>query len=155
MYTATLDACNAYRVRDSSGTFVRRLYKYNFFHVKRKLRVLLANNNAVLNSCFKNKEQLETSHDELIMEDKLQNTNFMSMEEKFLSFLHTRKYYNAKVKKAILLKYHGYKEEHITKITKISKTNLHSYLKYFQSNFRKKVLNNNYNSNNKNNRKFN
>jgi hypothetical protein len=142
MYLAILDACKAYRTRDLAGVFARRIYKYNFFYVKRKLRLLLSNNNAVLNSCCKNKEQAETFSKKLCYdENKIQNNNFACMEEKFLSFLNTRNYCNTKIKEAILLKYHGCKEEEITKATKISKEHLHSHLKYFQINFKKQVLN--------------
>jgi hypothetical protein len=141
MYEATLEACNAYRTKDRSSLFLMRLYRYNFFYIKRKLRLHLAANNAVLNSCYRNKEQADNYfQSDRVEENKTENLNFKTMEDKFLSFLHTMNFCNEKVKKAILLKYHGYTEEYITRATKIPKANLHSYMKYFQTNFKKRVL---------------
>jgi hypothetical protein len=88
MYKATLEACNAYKVKDHSGLFLMRLYRYNFFYTKRKVRLQLANNNAVLNSCYKNKEQAENYfQSDHVEENKTENLNFKTMEDKFLSFL--------------------------------------------------------------------
>ncbi len=141
MYEATLEACNAYKVKDHSDVFLMRLYRYNFFYIKRKLRLYLSNNNAVLNSCYKNKEQADNYfQSDHIEENKSENLNFKTMEDKFLSFLCTMNFCNNRVKDAILLKYHGYTEEYIAKTTRIPKANLHSYMKYFQTNFRKRAL---------------